>query len=289
MKKIIALCGLLCIVCSLYSQSTIDKPTYINKYRIRGTFLRKPLPKRTARKLSAPLCIHNYLWVYPMDLGYFTSHPNEIIKNINQQNKYDRDNWHIPSPDELMLMEENASTIGLGDDVYMCTAHLNGILRLVSTGPTRTQRETHINAKINTILNNGEGKQIDGIIWRTEVYKKEGEDMFRPKEVSSLKFPKGWRLPKYEEIVALFKYNNNNVLLTWRFLENLTSYKFYINDYFRSVFVNTGFILYQNSEGPNAVGFHFGTGQSRPYLKYEEDTWGLSGGYIILVFDKSLL
>lgn len=132
MKKLISICVLLISTCLLSAQSSIDRPTYVNKYRIKGAFLSKPLPKRTARSLSAPVCVNGYLWVYPMDLGYFTYHPADVIAQLNAQKKYGRSNWRIPTSSELMTMEDNAATIGLGDDIYMETSHSNGILRLVS-------------------------------------------------------------------------------------------------------------------------------------------------------------
>lgn len=276
------------MVCLLFAQSSIDRPTYVNKYRIKGAFLTKPLPKRTARNLSTPICINGYLWVYPIDLGYFTSHPNEVISQINQQNKYGRDNWRIPTSEELMTMEDNASTIGLGDDVYMCTAHSNGVLRLVAKGETKkAQREA--------IISSGKGKQVGNVIWRTEVYRDKGEDIFKPSAASSLSFPKGWRLPKINEIDALLRFNNNDVGKTWSFLKEITSYNMKVNDYYYSrtggspCYANKGFIIYRDTDGTNAAAFHLGTGRSNPYVTYGDDTWGFGGGYIILVFDEKLL
>ncbi|MCQ2342678.1 MAG: DUF1566 domain-containing protein [Paludibacteraceae bacterium] len=133
MKRLLLLCVIGIVTHCLLSAQTIDRPTYVNKYRIKGAFLTKPLPKRTAKSLSSPVCVNGYLWVYPVDLGYFNTHPDDVIANINRQNKYGKDNWRIPTSEELMTMEDNAGTIGLGDDIYMCTAHANGVLRLVAT------------------------------------------------------------------------------------------------------------------------------------------------------------
>lgn len=132
MTRLINIYLLLALACLSYAQSAIDRPTYINQYRIKGVFLREALPKRTVVNLSEPICINGYLWVYPIDLGYFTFHPYDVITQINAQNIYGRNNWRIPTQAELMMMEDNASTIGLGDDIYMATSHSNGVLRLVS-------------------------------------------------------------------------------------------------------------------------------------------------------------
>lgn len=130
-SKLIIICLLSVLTCLSFAQSAIDRPTYVNKYRTKGAFLREPI-KRTAKKLSEPVYINDFLWVYPIDLGYFTSHPNDLIAQINAQNTYGRNNWRIPTSEELMVMEDNASTIGMGDGIYMAKSHSNGILRLVS-------------------------------------------------------------------------------------------------------------------------------------------------------------
>ena len=114
------------------NQPVIEKKEYIIKYR--PVYIDKPQPKRYARKLSAPLCLLNYLWVYPEDLGSYPSGPGEIIAQINKQGMYGRNTWRVPTDDELRLMENYADNCGLGDDIYLSTTHRNGILRLVSTG-----------------------------------------------------------------------------------------------------------------------------------------------------------
>lgn len=127
------------------NQPVIKEREYIIKYRP------NPVPSRRARKLSAPVCLLGYLWVYPEDLGNYKSGPNNIINQVNRQGRYGRNNWRIPNDEELCLMENYADNCGLGSGIYLSTSHGNGILRLVSTGPTieeqrRTQAE--LNARL---------------------------------------------------------------------------------------------------------------------------------------------
>ena len=106
----------------------IEKPVYIERYRT--VYVNKP---RVARKLDKPVLLLGYLWVYPEDLGNFRQVPVSVINSVNAQKPYGRDNWRIPTPDELAVLEANADRIGLGDDIYLATDHCNGVLRMVST------------------------------------------------------------------------------------------------------------------------------------------------------------
>ena len=117
----------------------IEKTVYVDRYRT--VYVDRPQPKRVAKKLSAPVLLLGYLWVYPEDIGNFKQHPLDVIKNINAQNPHGRNNWRIPTHDELMVMEANADKVGLGDDMYMATSHSNGLLRLVSTGQSVAEQK----------------------------------------------------------------------------------------------------------------------------------------------------
>lgn len=112
----------------------IEKTVYVDRYRT--IYVDKPQPKRVAKKLSAPILLHGYLWVYPEDIGNFKKQSDawEVMQNINARNPYGRNDWRIPTPGELALLENNADKVGLGDDIYMATNHANGVLRMVSTG-----------------------------------------------------------------------------------------------------------------------------------------------------------
>jgi formylglycine-generating enzyme required for sulfatase activity len=82
-----------------------------------------------------------YLWVYPEDLGNFKQQPLSVIENFNAQSPHGRNNWRLPAPDELAVMENNFDAIGLGDDTYMSTIYSNGVLRLVSTGKSVAEQD----------------------------------------------------------------------------------------------------------------------------------------------------
>lgn len=114
----------------------IEKKVYVDRYRT--VYVGVPSTRRIARKLGAPVQLHDYLWVYPEDLGEFKrqSDAYEIIKHINKNHQYGRNTWRIPTPGELALLEQNGDYIGLGDHIYLATNHANGVLRLVSTGPS---------------------------------------------------------------------------------------------------------------------------------------------------------
>lgn len=105
----------------------IEKKVYVDRYRT--VYVDKP---RIARKLEKPVLLLGYLWVYPEDLGNFAQIPRGVVNSINAQRQYGRNNWRIPTPDELVVLEANAEKVGLGDDIYLATDHRNGILRLVA-------------------------------------------------------------------------------------------------------------------------------------------------------------
>lgn len=123
----------------IQNQPVIEKQVYVERYRT--VYVDRPQPKRVARRLSAPICLLDYLWVYPEDLGTYETGPTSIIAHINSQGRYGRNDWRVPTPDELRLMENYADKCGLGDDIYLATDHRNGILRLVSTGKTIEQQQ----------------------------------------------------------------------------------------------------------------------------------------------------
>jgi uncharacterized protein (TIGR02145 family) len=185
----------------------IERPVYIEKYRT--VYVDRPQPKRVARKLSAPVQLLGYLWVHTEDLGNFRQHPVAVIQNINAQNPHGRDNWRIPTHDELMVMEANANTIGLGDDMYMATSHSNGVLRLVSTGKSIAEKRASASEEI----------EINGVIWATRNVASSGAFVSSPRDKGQ-KFsysealtvcPPGWRLPTREEFISLV-----NAGSTWK-------------------------------------------------------------------------
>lgn len=176
----------------------IEKKVYIDRYRT--VYVQKP---RVARKLAQPVQLMGYLWVYPEDLGNFKSAPTGIIANINSLALHGRDNWRIPTPDELAVLEANADKIGLGDDIYLATDHRNGVLRLVATGISETKKVEEDDVIV-----------IGGVKWAK---KNVGASTPEQKgyvmdyhDILQYTPPVGWRLPTAYEYKILNNYRINN-------------------------------------------------------------------------------
>ncbi len=163
---------------------TIEKKVYVDRYRT--VYVDKP---RKAHKLSAPVQLLGYLWVYPEDIGDFSSVPIEVLLNINKNRPYGRDNWRMPTPDELSILENNADQIGLGDGIYLATDHRNGILRLVATD-----------------IDYSNAVRIGNTYWAkcnfgTAIETETGRPLSYQEAVD--KAPQGYRLPTEEEALNL--------------------------------------------------------------------------------------
>lgn len=163
---------------------TIEKKVYVDRYRT--VYVDRP---RKARKLSAPVQLLGYLWVYPEDIGNFSSVPVEVLLNINNNKPYGRNNWRMPTPDELSILENNADQIGLGDGIYLATDHCNGILRLVSTDLDYSN-VVRIGKTYWAKTNYGTIKETDA-----------GRPLSYQEAVD--KAPQGYRLPTEEEALNL--------------------------------------------------------------------------------------
>lgn len=191
----------------------IEKKVYVDRYRT--VYVEKP---RTARKLSAPVQLLGYLWVYPEDLGTFNQVPTSVIANINAQSPYGRNNWRIPTPDELAVLEANAEKVGLGNDIYLATDHRNGVLRLVSTGQSIAQSAVSA-AKGDYIM-------YAGTKWATKndgassPYKEGIEYDFS--DMLDFVCPSGWRLPTVSEFKKLASIDNYQ-----KFAMNQTNWAYY--------------------------------------------------------------
>lgn len=172
----------------------IEKPVYIEKYRT--VYIERP---KIPKQLSEPIVLLGYLTVFPRDIGFYNSHPHEIIRNINKQNMYNKNNWRIPTSDELKLMESYADEIGLGTDIYMATSHANGQLRLVSAGVDENSPEGLIQA--------GKAIKVGNLLWSTVDYgadsPHENGITMDYSEERDIKIPIGWRLPTFNEMKIL--------------------------------------------------------------------------------------
>jgi uncharacterized protein (TIGR02145 family) len=183
------------------TERVIEKPVYVEKYRT--VYVDRPAPRRVAKKLSAPLVLHGYLYVYTEDIGNFKSQRDalEIIGNINAQAPFGRNNWRIPTSAELSVMEQNAAAVGLGDDIYIATDHANGVLRMVSTGPTVAELNEQQRA----------GVLINGVRWALSNVGSKGMFVANPQDSGNYYTfdqaqaicPTGWRTPTIDELQSL--------------------------------------------------------------------------------------
>ncbi len=271
------------------NQPVIERVKYIEKYRT--VYVEKPQPKRYARTLSAPVCLVGSIWVYIEDLGDFQSQYDamEIIQHLNARGAYGRNNWRIPTPAELTLMEKNADKIGLGDGIYMATSHRNGILRPVSTGPSIQQQKSAQNAEQQriaaeqkrqteerqraeanqrarkqaqqSIINSGQGiSDGSSLIWGTKnigassSYDKGG--------IYTSYSPQGkWRLPSSNELKNFV----NKATLTQR----------PYNGYLRKVYTYNNIVIvggrYLTRDGYYDVGTSDGLSGTRGYVRLVQD------------------
>jgi len=165
----------------------IEKKVYVDRYRT--VYVERP---RVARKLEKPVLLLGFLWVYPEDLGNFSQIPIGVINSINNQKPYGRDNWRIPTPDELAVLEANADKIGLGNDIYLATDHRNGVLRLVS-----------IEGEFSNCVKVGNTYWLKTNLGAQQAEEKGSVVTYE----DAIRFcPKGFRLPtkeEYEELLAV--------------------------------------------------------------------------------------
>ena len=171
----------------------IEKTVYVDRYRT--VYVDRPQQRRIARKLDAPIQLLGFLWVYPEDLGHFKQPPYQIIQSLNELNSYGHNNWRIPTPDELAVLEANADKVGLGDDIYLATDHANGVLRLVARPDTKEETA----AKYNGVL-------VGNIVWSNKNIGANSNldpgDYYWLNDVREA-CPAGWRLPTKQEFIDL--------------------------------------------------------------------------------------
>lgn len=120
----------------------VEKTKVIEKVKTVVVEKEAPKPKRYARKLPAPVCILNSLWVYTEDLGVQDRYSApEIVNMLNNTNAHGRNDWRVPTDAELNLMLQNADAVGLGDGPYLFhSCRYQAVLRPVSTGLTVEQQ-----------------------------------------------------------------------------------------------------------------------------------------------------
>ena len=81
------------------------------------------LPNRNATVASSPYLLYDYLYVYPEDLGVFTSAPTSLIQATNKNSAYGYNDWRLPTQEELDALNSNRKTLRMnGRNAY---AHAN--------------------------------------------------------------------------------------------------------------------------------------------------------------------
>ena len=81
------------------------------------------------REISEVVVLHGYLKLYPEDLGEFHGKPYDLIRKINEEEKYGYDSWRLPTQEELDIIRSNGYLSGLK---YMTQSDPRGVLLLVT-------------------------------------------------------------------------------------------------------------------------------------------------------------
>ena len=81
------------------------------------------LPNQNVAVASSPYLLYDYLYVYPEDLGVFTSAPTSLIQATNKNSAYGYNDWRLPTQEELDALNSNRKLLRMnGRDAY---AHAN--------------------------------------------------------------------------------------------------------------------------------------------------------------------
>ena len=81
------------------------------------------LPNQNVAVASSPYLLYDYLYVYPEDLGVFTSVPTSLIKATNKNSAYGYNDWRLPTQEELDALNSNRKALRMnGRSAY---AHEN--------------------------------------------------------------------------------------------------------------------------------------------------------------------
>lgn len=69
------------------------------------------LPNQNVAVASSPYLLYDYLYVYPEDLGVFTSAPTSLIKATNKNSAYGYNDWRLPTQEELDALNSNRKAL----------------------------------------------------------------------------------------------------------------------------------------------------------------------------------
>ncbi len=127
-------------------------------------------------QVNKPVLLYDYLMVFPNDLGMFRTSPTSIIANINSNNTYGRNNWRLPTREELSIIRNSATIIpGYQNIRYMTsdgyiTYDTPVAVRLVSIVSVEEKEE----CRLNEMLKKGLGR--DGIYKVGDYYNQKGKE-----------------------------------------------------------------------------------------------------------------
>lgn len=117
-RIIISLISVLLIQTNILGQTVIiQNQNYqiSNPVKVIGPIVESPIFVSNPIYLepTEPYTLHGFLKVYPSDLGEFSEYPKSLIDNINNSNSYGINTWRLPTEDEIKLLIENATRLGL--------------------------------------------------------------------------------------------------------------------------------------------------------------------------------
>lgn len=69
------------------------------------------LPNQNVAAAPSPYLLYDYLYVYPEDLGVFTSAPTSLIKATNKNSAYGYNDWRLPTQEELDVLNSNRKAL----------------------------------------------------------------------------------------------------------------------------------------------------------------------------------
>ena len=112
------------------------------------------------RERTDVVVLEGFLKLYPEDLGEFSSEPNQLIKQINQQKRYGYSSWRLPTQEELDLTRSNGYLSG---NKYMTREDPSGVLMLVTTEKQKKQKVHYPIAKQEISIHAGAGLASEGL------------------------------------------------------------------------------------------------------------------------------
>jgi len=92
----------------------------------------------TGSNQKGVVTLYGYLYVYPEDLGKFSTIPQAIITAINKNNTHGFNDWRLPTEEEMALLNSNKAKLGmLNNTIYAYDKSFNNSgsfsVRLVRT------------------------------------------------------------------------------------------------------------------------------------------------------------